>query len=432
MAPEDDPAHVAPFEPGEVVVGRYTILEALGAGGMGVVYKVEDAQEPGLPLALKAMRVDLTPPQAQAVRAQFKVEADALKRVRSRNVVHLHDTQLSDAGPAFIVMELLLGTDLYQHLRAHGPIPPAITVSLLRMLAAGLNAIHGAGFVHRDLKPENIFLERREDGLTDLKILDFGIVKDLAGRRTTAIKGTRGYMPPEQYGGELDERADVFALGHVAHDMLFGLAPESQPLEARDTAVDIEHIFMPWFAIATAQDKDLRFKTPQQAVDALSAKLGLAEPAHSISIPPAVSSASRRPVAGPQPSKPAWSRGLKAGTWLAIALLVGGGAALAWSKQRGSPADEGTAVAATHSEVTAAVAAPAATPETPVKASALAVSNEPPRVEAPRLEPARLEARKPPARSARAADSVAPPTTTPASVSANGATTRTPPSFIYK
>lgn len=199
-------------------LGPYEIVELLGAGGMGEVYRARDPRL-GRDVAIKVMTA--LSDRSQALR--FQQEARAVAALSHPNVVAIFDVG-GDERP-FLVTELLRGQTL-RSLVERGPVPPAGAVDLSLQAAAGLGAAHEMGIVHRDLKPENLFL--MADGR--LKILDFGVAKMVSadgGVTRTAttspgmVLGTVGYMSPEQVRGlEADARSDIFALGAVLYELL--------------------------------------------------------------------------------------------------------------------------------------------------------------------------------------------------------------------
>jgi len=220
-------------EVGTVVCGRYKIVEAIGRGGMGIVYRVEHVHT-GEPLALKLLlgtaRFD---PQALT---RFKREARVSARIKSEHVVRVSDADSApelDNSP-FIVMELLSGIDLEKLVTRRGALEPHVVVSLLSQVGRALEAAHKLGIVHRDIKPENLFLHERSDGSSIAKVLDFGISKYVSAEAqletanmtsTGSVIGTPLYMAPEQAHGQndkIDASTDIWAMGLVAMRLLTG------------------------------------------------------------------------------------------------------------------------------------------------------------------------------------------------------------------
>lgn len=207
-------------------IGSYILVERLGRGGMGVVWR---ARDPDLEreVAIKMMTSGEEHTAVEEELAQrFLLEARAAARIQSRHVVQVMQLGRTEQGEVFIVMELLKGRSLHAVLR-EGAIPPPRALRIARQLARGMAAAHALGVVHRDLKPANVMLAEL-DGEETAKILDFGVAKLTkdGGRGLTqngAMIGTVPYMAPEQVLGEpVDGRTDVYALGVVLFRMLTG------------------------------------------------------------------------------------------------------------------------------------------------------------------------------------------------------------------
>jgi hypothetical protein len=212
------------------LVGSYRLVERLGSGGMGVVWRAEHAAL-GRKAAIKMIRPELSG-DAELTRRFFN-EARSAAQIDHPGIVAVLDFGHHTDGSAFIVMELLSGEPLSARLARPGRLPLAETVGLARQIAATLAVVHAAGTVHRDLKPDNVFLvpdPDRPDGVR-VKLLDFGVAK-LQGSgqtRTGTLLGTPAYMAPEQCRGdrEVDERADIYSLGCVLFEMACGRPPFS-------------------------------------------------------------------------------------------------------------------------------------------------------------------------------------------------------------
>ncbi|WP_330332146.1 serine/threonine protein kinase [Streptomyces sp. NBC_00536] len=219
------------FETGATVAqGRYRIEGLLGGGGMAQVYRAHD-ERLARTVALKAMRADL--PHDPGWTARFRREAQAMAALSHPNVVAVHDTG-EEPGPGggapvpFIVMELIPGRSLADHLRERGPLPVAEALDLAAQMLAALAAAHARGLVHRDIKPANVLLTG--DGTA--KVADFGIAATAetgatALTRTGTAIGTPPYMSPEQVEGQrgVDGRSDLYSLGIVLFQMLAGRVP---------------------------------------------------------------------------------------------------------------------------------------------------------------------------------------------------------------
>src|SRR3954447_445314 len=211
------------------MLGPYKILTAIGAGGMGEVYRAQDTRL-GRDVAVKVLTRNLSR-DADALR-RFEQEARAAGMLNHPNILAIYDIGDED-GVRYIVSELLEGESLRARIR-QSPVPPRKALDYAAQIARGLAAAHERGIVHRDLKPENVLVTA--DGRA--KIVDFGLAKlalpdepntspDLltrpAGTDPGVVLGTVGYMAPEQVRGQkVDHRADVFSFGCILYEMLAG------------------------------------------------------------------------------------------------------------------------------------------------------------------------------------------------------------------
>jgi eukaryotic-like serine/threonine-protein kinase len=215
MAADDLPRPRSPER-----IGRYEVLERIGRGGMGVVYRARD-EAMGRDVALKVLMADLE--DDPDIRTRFYREAEAAARLSHPNIITIFDVG-EDGDRFFIVMELLRGATLKDFLKQSDGSSIERKLDLMSQLCAGLGAAHNASICHRDIKPGNIFV--RADGL--LKILDFGVARLASSSMTAAgfIVGTPDYMSPEQArGADIDGRSDIFSLGGVFYFMLTGRKP---------------------------------------------------------------------------------------------------------------------------------------------------------------------------------------------------------------
>lgn len=220
------------------VLGHYRIVERIGAGGMGVVYRAHDLQLER-DVAVKVLPAGTL--SDSSARARFHKEALALARLNHPNIATVHEFG-SESGMDFLVTEYIPGITLDKKLLS-GPLPEQEAVNLAIQLAQGLEAAHERGVIHRDLKPANL----RLTGKGQLKVLDFGLAKlqqRLEGNAATEslskdsiLSGTLPYMSPEQVRGQhVDERSDVWAAGAVIYEMATGQRPfpERQPAQLID------------------------------------------------------------------------------------------------------------------------------------------------------------------------------------------------------
>ena len=206
-------------------ISHYAVLEQIGAGGMGVVYRAHD-ERLDRDVALKVLSPELS--GDQEFLARFRREARTLSKLNHPNVATVHDFD-TEAGTSFIVMELVQGKSLIETIR-NGPLAENQLVRLAVQLLDGLRAAHAEGIIHRDLKPGN--LRETLDGR--LKILDFGLARTLQTdmdvtqsiASTTGVVGTLPYMAPEQLRGEyIDARTDIYSAGVVLYELATGSRP---------------------------------------------------------------------------------------------------------------------------------------------------------------------------------------------------------------
>jgi len=214
------------LEPGTVLGRRYEIRRVLGSGGMGMVFQAHD-RDLDEPVALKILRPEIASMDPQILE-RFKTEIRVARRIAHRNVVRTYDFGDAD-GIKFISMEFIQGMTLKQLFRSKGALPLGVGLQIAKQAAAGLVAAHDMGVVHRDVKPHNIMLTPQ----SDVKIMDFGIVRDTTKSegsgmtQTGIIMGTPDYMSPEQAMGksDLDHRSDVYSFGVVLYEMFTGTLP---------------------------------------------------------------------------------------------------------------------------------------------------------------------------------------------------------------
>ncbi|HLY62707.1 MAG TPA: serine/threonine-protein kinase [Terriglobia bacterium] len=207
-------------------IGRYEILEEVGRGAMGIVYKASDPTI-GRMVAIKVLSLDSSSEEGgTSARESFMREARAAGRLSHPGIVTIHDAlEDPDTKNSYIVMEFIQGRTL-EKILVDGPRPSLEkSLNIIRQVGEALEYAHQQQIIHRDLKPANILVS--EDGRA--KITDFGIARVMArdgSHRTTSVMGTPAYMAPEQLtGGELDARSDLFALGVLTYLMLSGEKP---------------------------------------------------------------------------------------------------------------------------------------------------------------------------------------------------------------
>ncbi len=205
------------------MAGRYVLLDQVGTGGMGSVWRAYDER------TRAHVAVKVLGRHSSALLARF-VREQAV-RVRHPHVVAPQGWAAED-DLVVLAMELVAGGSVADLLRERGPLDSGTVALLLEQLLAGLAAVHAAGLVHRDVKPANLLLEATGDGEPHLRLGDFGVAAPIADRRFTTVPGaigTDGYMAPEQARGAPPEPTqDLYAVGRVALEMMTGLPPARQ------------------------------------------------------------------------------------------------------------------------------------------------------------------------------------------------------------
>jgi eukaryotic-like serine/threonine-protein kinase len=216
-------------------MGSYQLGELLGRGGMGEVYKATHRML-ARPAAIKLIRTEMLgavdEETAKLSVTRFRREAEAAANLRSQHTVELYDFGVTEDGTLYLVMEFLDGMDLETLVREKGPLPASRVIHILRQVCDSLEEAHSRGLVHRDIKPANIHLGQVGLRHDFVKVLDFGLVKEvssvslehsLATIPGQMALGTPAYMAPEMALGEpVDGRADIYALGCVAYYLLTG------------------------------------------------------------------------------------------------------------------------------------------------------------------------------------------------------------------
>ena len=206
---------------GATFAGRYEIIEELGKGGMGRVYRVEDTkleQE----VALKLIKPEIAKDKKTIER--FRNELKLARNIRHKNVCGMYDLG-ETKGAHFITMEYVRGEDLRSLIRRIGQLPIGKSISIKKQICEGLSEAHRQGVVHRDLKSNNIMIDKEGN----VRIMDFGIARSLETKGITGagvMIGTPEYMSPEQVEGkEVDQRSDIYSLGVILYEMVTGRVP---------------------------------------------------------------------------------------------------------------------------------------------------------------------------------------------------------------
>jgi serine/threonine protein kinase len=264
---------------GRTLPGGYVILDLVGIGGMGRVYRAEQTNL-GRTVAIKIIHPHLVGEENAA--ARFITEARAASRLNHPNSVAVIDFGKTEDGQLYLVMEFLRGKDLARVQYEEGPLSFRRIVSILRQVLAALSEAHHLEIIHRDLKPENVILEPVRTGGDFVKVVDFGLAKMREGTAPNItspgiVCGTPEYMSPEQGRGDpLDPRSDLYAVGVIFYQLLTGRLP----FEAESpTQVVLMHI--------TEAPPDPRAAAPERMIPSLLADVCLMalakEPAHRFS-----------------------------------------------------------------------------------------------------------------------------------------------------
>jgi serine/threonine-protein kinase len=224
-------------------LGSYRLVERLGHGGMGEVWRAEH-QLLARPAAIKLIRSAASDPEADELVARFEREAQVTSSLRSPHTIQLYDFGVAEDGAFYYVMELLDGVDLHALVERFGPVPIERAIHLLIQVCDSLAEAHERGVVHRDVKPANIYVCRYGREVDFIKVLDFGLVKPVDGAidatqpEISAVHGARGtpaFMAPEQALGNrpLDARTDLYAVGCLAYWLV-----TARPVFAGATPID--------------------------------------------------------------------------------------------------------------------------------------------------------------------------------------------------
>jgi len=311
---------------GQTVLGQFRILEEIGRGGMGAVYKAEQPDMDRL-VAVKILHPRLASRQDLVLR--FRREARAMSRLTHPNTVRVLLFGQLENGALYIVMEYLDGENLLQVERKAGPLDPVRAARIMIQVCGALGEAHSLGIVHRDLKPENIVLST-QGGISDFpKVLDFGLakMKDPPDPKTGSLRaltqqgavfGTPEFMSPEQARGEvLDARSDIYSLCVILYEMVTCKLPFKAkspmdfitqhikappiPVHTRVSGLSLEEKHWKVMERALRKDKDERYQTTLEFADALMTWLN----GSGVDLPLAVPAQTEAPAPAPAAEEPA-------------------------------------------------------------------------------------------------------------------------------
>ncbi len=310
------------LRPGSMLTRSYQLVRPIAEGGMGCVWVAEHV---GLErhVAIKVMSSVLATP---AARELFGREARVTARVTDPHVVRVLDYDVTDDGLPFLVLELLEGETLEDHIVRTGPLSLAQAAAVLEQIGSALHATHACGVLHRDVKAENVFLVWHREHTVDVRLLDFGVAVSASRDRTPLLVGPVGtpqYMSPEAIvDAPLDERSDLFSLAICMYYALTGIFPfagesvveraslAAPPVPISELRRDLPCSIDTWFSRALARDRDVRFATAQQMCDAFTKSL-----THESPVP--VEVAVRAREVAPPAKKPR-----RAARWIAAAVIT--------------------------------------------------------------------------------------------------------------
>ncbi|MGA8554690.1 MAG: protein kinase, partial [Candidatus Acidiferrales bacterium] len=313
--------------PGTILGTRYEILQLLGQGGMGAVYKARDKELDRF-LALKVIRPELA--VHPDILHRFKQELILARQVTHRNVIRIFDLGEAE-GIKFITMDFIEGQDLKNVVSEQGKLSFDESVRVMEQVCLALEAAHAEGVVHRDLKPQNIMLDKTGR----VYVMDFGIARstEMGGMtQTGTLLGTPEYMSPEQVMGEhVDARSDLFTLGVIFYQLLTGDMPYKaetvqkamfkRTRELPKPAIEIDPS-VPKFLSDVAEkclqlDVTLRYQSAKEIREDLESwHVGSSSKTVTIATPP------QQTVAAPAPTVSEWKRWAAIGAGAAVAVLV--------------------------------------------------------------------------------------------------------------
>ncbi len=268
------------FARGATFAGRYEIIEELGSGGMGKVYRAED-KKVGEEVALKVISPGMA--VSSETLERFRNELKVARKIKHKNVCQMFDLG-EDAGTYFITMEYVPGENLKSFIKRAKRLDIGSAVSLAKEICEGMAAAHRLGIIHRDLKSSNIMID--DEG--EARIMDFGIARSLESKKLTGdgkVVGTPQYMSPEQISGEeLDRRTDIYSFGIILYEMLTGKVPfdgdtslaiayqhkNEPPLNPRDFNPQIPNNLSQFILKCMEKDREERYQSAEELFSELT------------------------------------------------------------------------------------------------------------------------------------------------------------------
>ncbi len=260
-------------------ISHYKIIEKLGEGGMGIIYKAEDLKLKRT-IALKVLPESFT--QDEESKRRFLNEAQAASSLQHNNICTIHEIDETSNGQLFIAMDFYEGETLKEKIR-EGPMPVEAAIEIIIQIAEGLKKAHENGIIHMDIKPANIFITKEGT----VKILDLGLAKKVDQTKLTRTGlrfGTTEYMSPEQIKGEkVDNRTDIWSLGTVLYEMLTGQHPfqadyeqaviylilNQEPEDVKNIRTDIPDRLLPVLEKSLAKDREDRYESMTSVLEDL-------------------------------------------------------------------------------------------------------------------------------------------------------------------
>jgi eukaryotic-like serine/threonine-protein kinase len=350
---------------GQVLEGRYRIVNRIATGGMATIYLAEHTLI-GRSVAIKVLHPQYA---ADAEHVQrFLAEGRTAGTLGHPHIVESTDMGYTDAGAPYLVLELLEGRTLNDVIRAEGRIPIDRAVTIALQIASAVAAAHARGIIHRDLKSENVFLVQKPHGGDHVKVLDFGISKfteQTGHTQRDKVLGTPWFMPPEQVEdpSSVDARCDVYALGAILYEMLAGQPPfadaqfpqvlvkilSEEPLAIEALCPEVEPELAAVVHAAMARSRSQRTASMDELGRVLAAVAGKSWPV----VPPG------RAVSVPPPARPGRRRAVIAGVTAAVMAGAGIGVAVALWPRSGDTPEHATSADIAAREAAKPAAAPA-------------------------------------------------------------------------